>query len=132
MTNNSGARWFLSPRLAPLVAAVVLTALVVFLACFLVWHYLGGGAWRSPVEVNHAVLVAPQRLDLNVSSCNGAPDVSLQETDVEVQVRVLSYSTPMRGRDDCQAIVGISLRELLERRAVVDQHTGQIVRVATQ
>ena len=132
MTNNSGARWFLSGRLGPLISAVVVTALVVFVACFLVWHHLGGGAWRSAVEVNHAVLVAPQRLDLNVSSCNGAPDVSLRETDVEVQVHVLSFSTPMRGGAECQDIVGVSLREPLGRRAVVDQHTGQVVKVTTQ
>ena len=132
MTSNPGARWFLAGRLGPLISAVLITALVVFVACFLVWHHLGGGAWRSAVEVNHAVLVAPQRLDLNVSSCNGAPKVSLRESDVDVHVRVMSFSTPFRGADECQDIVGVSLQEPLGRRAVVDQHTGQVVKVTTQ
>ena len=76
MTNGSGRR-------GPLVGAVVVAVLVV-----MVWHHLGGGAWRSDVRVDEAWLLATQRLELIVASCNGAPRVSLRETDVDVQVKV--------------------------------------------
>ena len=112
MTNGSGRR-------GPLVGAVVVAALVVFVACFMVWHHLGGGAWRSDVRVDEAWLLAPQRLELIVASCNGAPRVSLRETDVDVQVKVKSFSTPLRGGDDCQDAVTVYLREPLGDRDVV-------------
>ena len=102
MTNSSGSRGFLSGRLGPIIVAVVVTGLVVFVACFAVWLNLGGGAWRSEVRVMEAVLLAPQRLDLGVASCNGAPRVSLRETDVDVQVKVIAFSTPFHGGNDCE------------------------------
>ena len=132
MTNSSGARGFLPGRLGPLIAAVVVTALLVFVACVMVWHHLGGGAWRSEVRVDKAWLLAPERLELIVSSCNGAPRVSLKETDVDVQVTVQSFSTPLRGGDDCQDHVNVYLREPLGDRAVVDKHTGRVVKVTTR
>ena len=121
---------FLSGRLGPLIA-VVLTALVVFVACFMAWHNLGGGAWRSDVRVMEAVLLAPKRLELGVASCHGAPRVSLRETDVDVQVKVLAFSTPFHGGNDCDDHVEVYLREPLGDRVVVDKHTGQIVSVRT-
>ena len=130
-TNGSGSRGFLSGRLGPIIVAVVATGLVVFVACFMVWHRLGGGAWRSEVRVMEAVLLAPQRLDLGVASCNGAPRVSLRETDVDVQVRVMSFSTPFRGGNECDDHVEVYLREPLGDRVVVDRHTGQLVSVRT-
>ena len=131
MTSSSGSRGFLSGRLGPIIIAVLVTGLVVFVACFMVWHHLGGGAWRSEVRVMEAVLLAPQRLDLGVASCNGAPRVSLRETDVDVQVRVMSFSTPFHGGDDCDDHVEVYLREPLGDRVVIDRHTGQIVSVRT-
>ncbi len=116
-------------RLGPLVLAVVVTALLVFVACFLVWHHLGGGAWRGEVEVREAFLVNPQRLELIVSSCNGAPRVTVRETLDEIQVKVIAYSTPSRGGDDCLDSVVARLLSPLGDRAVVDRHTGQVVRV---
>ena len=89
----------------------------------MVLHHLGGGAWRSDVRVDEAWLLAPQRLELIVASCNGAPRVSLRETDVDVQVKVKSFSTPLRGGDDCQDAVTVYLREPLGDRDVVDEHT---------
>ncbi len=131
MTDGSGARGFSPGRLGPFVVAVVVTALVVFVACFMVWHHLGGGAWRSDVRVDEAYLLTPQRLELIVASCHGAPRVSLRETDVDVQVKVKSFSTPFRGGLDCQDGVEVSLREPLGDRAVVDEHTGKVVSVVT-
>ena len=110
MTNSSGSRGFLSGRLGPIIVAVVVTGLVVFVACFAVWLNLGGGAWRSEVRVMEAVLLAPQRLDLGVASCNGAPRVSLRETDVDVQVKVIAFSTPFHGGNDCRDVVEVTLR----------------------
>ena len=124
-------RGFLSGHLGPLIVAVVLTALVVFVACFAVWFNLGGGAWRSEVRVMEAVLLAPKRLELRVASCHGAPRVSLRETDVDVQVKVVAFSTPFHGGMDCQDAVDVYLREPLGDRGVVDKHTGQVVSVGT-
>ena len=131
MTSSSGSRGFLSGRLGPIIIAVLVTGLVVFVACFAVWLNLGGGAWRGEVRVMEAVLLAPQRLDLGVASCNGAPRVSLRETDVDVQVRVMSFSTPFRGGNECDDHVEVYLREPLGDRVVIDRHTGQVVSVRT-
>ncbi len=129
MTSSSGSRGFFSCRVGPIVIAVVLTGLVVFVACFWVWLNLGGGAWRGEVRIMEARLHAPQRLGLGVASCNGAPRVSLQETDVDVQVRVIAFSTPFHGGDDCGDGVTVYLREPLGDRVVIDRHTGQVVNV---
>ena len=135
MTHSSGSRGFLSGRVGPIVIAVVLTGLVVFVACFIVWHNLGGGAWRSEVRVIEAHLLdpdRPDRLTLSVASCNGAPRVSsLRKTDANVQVRVIAFSTPFHGGDDCGDGVTVYLREPLGDRVVIDRHTGQIVNVRT-
>ena len=131
MTGSSGSRKLLSGRLGPLIVAVVVTGLLVFVACFMVWHHLGGGAWRGEVRVMEAVLLAPQRLELRVASCHGAPRVSLRETDVDVQVEVMSFSTPFHGGMDCQDAVEVYLRNPLGDRAVVDKHAGQVVSVTT-
>ena len=134
MTNDSGSRGFLSGRLGPVIVAVVVTAVVVFAACFAVWLNLGGGAWRSEVRVIEAHLLdpdRPDRLTLNVASCNGAPRVSLRKTDANVQVKVIAFSTPFHGGDDCDDRVEVSLQEPLGDRVVIDMHTGQVVSVRT-
>ena len=127
MEMNS-SRGFLS-GLVPLVTAVVVTAVVVFGSCFMVWHHFGGGAWRSGVSVIDARLVSPQELKLNVSSCGGAPQVFLWETDDEVKVKVVAFSTPLRGSLLCGDVVTVYLQEPLRDRIVVDKHNGQVVTV---
>ena len=128
MTNNPDSRGFLSGRLEPIVVTIVATALLVFVACFMVWYHLGGGAWRGGVSVMGARLDAPDRLALAVASCNGNPSVSsLKETGVDVQVRVIAFSTPFHGGGDCQDSVTAYLGEPLGDRVVVDKHTGQRV-----
>ena len=135
MTNDSGSRGFLSGRLGPIIIAVLVTGLVVFVACFAVWLNLGGGAWRGEVSVREVLLRypdRPDRLSLAVASCHGAPRVSLfRETDVDVQVKVIAFSTPFHGGNDCRDVVEVTLREPLGDRVVVDRHTGQIVSVRT-
>ncbi len=135
MTNSSGSRGFLSGRLGPIIIAVLVTGLVVFVACFAVWLNLGGGAWRGEVSVMEVQLRypdRPDRLSLAVASCNGAPRVSLfRETDIDVQVKVIAFSTPFHGGNDCRDVVEVTLREPLGDRVVVDRHTGQLVSVRT-
>ena len=134
MTKGSGSRGFLSGRVVPVIVSVVVTAVVVFVACFMVWHNLGGGAWRGEVRVIRAHLLdpdRPDRLTLGVASCNGAPRASFRKTDVDVQVKVIAFSTPFRGGDDCMDAVDVYLQEPLGDRVVIDTHTGQVVSVKT-
>jgi hypothetical protein len=98
---------------------------------FVAWLVLGGGTWRSEVSVVEAELRSPDRLDLHVDSCNGDPEVSrLRETDVDVQVKVVASSTPLRGGEDCLDVVEVQLQEPLGDRVVVDMHSGQSVSVS--
>ena len=129
MTNNSGARGFLAGRRGPLVIAVGVTALLVFVACFIVWQYLRGDALRE-VGVVEARLVAPKRVELLVATCH-PPQVSLWERDVDLQVKAMSVSGPSRGGVYCRVSVEFELAEPLGGRAIVDRHTGQVVNVTT-
>ena len=129
MASSSDSRGFLSGRLGTTIVAVVITGLVVFVACFMIWHHIGGGAWRSAVSVKSASLISPDRLELLVDSCHGAPRVSLEETDNDVHVKVIAFSTPLRGRMDCLEPVEVFLQEPLGGRIVVDKDTGQSVTV---
>ena len=129
MTNRSWARGFLPGRRGSLVIAVVATALVVFVACFLVWQHLRGDALRG-VSVVEARLVAPKRVELLVATCH-PPQVSLWERDVDLQVKAMSVSGPSRGDVICRVSVEFDLEEPLGDRAVVDEHTGNVVRVTT-
>ena len=127
---NTEARGFLPGRLVPVVVAVVVTALVVFAACFLAWYYLGGGVWRSEVEVVQAVYLHPRWISLEVDSCVGAPAphvLSLRETDDEVQVQVVVFSTPFRSCDSRFDSVEVQLQSSLRGRDVVSK--GQVVPV---
>ena len=129
LMTDSEARGFLPGRLVPLVVAVVVTALVVFVACVLAWYYLGGGVWRSEVEVVKAVDLSPQRwLPIEVDSCIGAPSphvLLLRETDDEVQVKVVVFSTPFQGCEHLPVSVDVYLRAPLGDRVVVSK--GQVV-----
>ena len=109
----------------------VITGLLVFVACFMVWHHLGGGAWLSEVSVKKALLLPRDRLVLVVDLCQGAPRAYFWESDVDVQVEVMAFSTPMIGGNDCRDHVQIFLREPLGDRIVVDKPTGQLVSVTT-
>lgn len=128
MTESLGPRKLLSGRLGPILVAAIVTGLLVFVACLLVWYHFGGGAWRSAVSVVDARLGHPQTLILSVASCQGAPRVAeLRETEVDVQVRVIAFSTPLHGGTDCLESVKAHLEAPLGDRAVVDNHSGRIV-----
>ena len=129
MTNSSGIRGFLAGRRGPLVIAVGVTALVVFVACSMVWYHFGGGAWRE-VSVVEARLNSPKGLELVIATCS-EPRVSLWERDVDVQVGAMSVSGPRQGDLVCRVRVEFDLLEPLGDRAIVDQHTGQVVNVMT-
>ena len=104
--------------------------LAVFVACFLVWLILGGGAWRSGVGIYEAQLSVPDRLTLVVNSCQGAPQVSYsRETETEVRVKVVAFSTPFHGGCDGQDIANVFLYEPLGQRLLIDAHTGAQVEV---
>ena len=130
MTYGSGSRRFLSVGLGHLFCTVLLTGLVVFVASVCVWYSFGGGGWRGAVTVNAATYLYPYELSIGVGSCLGGPEVSLlRETDVEVQIKVIAFSTPMHGGRNCQDGVVVRLQEPLGDRIVIDGHTGQRVRV---
>ncbi|MFP3974868.1 MAG: hypothetical protein ACLFVK_01430 [Dehalococcoidia bacterium] len=131
MTNKSGLRGFLSGRLGRLTVAVMVLGFTVFVALFVAWLTLGEGTWRGEVSVANAELRSPDRLALIVCSCNGDPEVSLlRETEVDVQVKVVASSSPLRGGGDCLDVVEVQLQEPLGDRVVVDKHTGQSVSVS--
>ena len=111
-----------------LVVTVVVSGSLVFVACLVSWVILGGGIWLSEVSVVGAELQSPDRLVLNVASCNKSPQVTLQETDVDIQVEAVAFSTPLRNDDGCQDAVGpLQLQKPLGDRAVIDNLTGQSV-----
>ena len=130
MTNNPGSRRFLYGRLKLLLVAAVV---VIGLTALAVWLILGlnGYTSRGEVDVMEAEFRSPDRLTLIVASCNKNPKISLlQETDVDVQVKVAADSElfPQSG-EDCLDIVEVQLQEPLGDRVVVDRHTGRLVSV---
>ena len=128
MARNSGSKSFFSGRSGPTVVGAAVSGLLVFVACFMVWYHLGGGAWRSGVSVSDAQLGAPDTLLLTVDSCQGAPTLAeLQETNIDVEVSVIAFSTPFHGGKECQELVKAHLEEPLGDRLVVDGHSGRIV-----
>ena len=80
MISNSGSRRFFSGRLGTIIVTAVITGLLVFVACFMVWHHLGGGAWLSEVKIKEALSLPRDRLVLVVDLCQGAPRAYFWET----------------------------------------------------
>ena len=130
MTFGWGSEHSLFTHAGRLTCTVVVTALVVFVACVCAWYNLAGGGWRGAVTVDGATYVPPNRLSLGVGSCLGGPKVtSLRESDFEVEIKVISFATPTRGGLSCRDGVGVRLEEPLGGRSVIDGHTGERVRV---
>ena len=78
-------------------------------------------------------MAAPDRLILTFASCHGAPRVLMsRETDVDVQVKVIAFSTPFHGGLDCLEFIKVYLEEPLGDRDIVDLHTGQTFSDALQ
>ena len=130
MTNRSGSRGLVSSRLGLLAVAIGLVALLAFVA--VPWFCSGVGAWPSEVRVISASLHSPESLGLSVASCHGSPEVSLlRETEVDVQVEVTAWVTPLLGGMDCADGLQIQLQEPQGDRVVVDKHTGETVSIST-
>lgn len=127
MTTSSRCGRILTGRLGRLIVAVIVLGLAVFVA----WLFLGRGTWRGEVSVVEAELRSPDRLALVVASCQGDPEVSLlRETDRQVQVLVVASSTPFRGGGACQDVVEVQLQDPLGDRVLVDTHSGLSVTVS--
>ena len=130
MTYGWGSRYSLLTHPGHLICTVMVTGLVVFAASFCVLYSFGGGGWRGAVTVDGATYLYPYGLSLGVGSCLGSPEVSLlRETDVDVQIKVIAFSTPFHGGRSCRDGVVVRLQEPLGDRIVVDGHTGQRVNI---
>ena len=128
MTSSSDSRRLKLGRPGPVGVSVAVAALLVFVASFMVWHHLGD-AWRE-VDVVEARLISPKRLELLIATCS-APEVSLWESDVDIQVKAMSASPPSRGDVSCGGTVEFELQNPLGDRVIIDEHTGQVVKVMT-
>ena len=129
MTNSSSLKRLLPGRPGRLTIAVALLGFVVVLgfAVFAAWLLHDDDLRRRERSVVKAELRSPDRLVLIVHSCNGDPEVTLlQETDVDVRVKVVASST----RDECLDPIEVQLQEPLGDRVVIDKHTGQSVSVS--
>ncbi|MFA5056208.1 MAG: hypothetical protein WC562_08615 [Dehalococcoidia bacterium] len=132
MTNESGLRRFLSgrPRHIKILVALLVFAVVLGVTVFAAWQLLGG-VWRGEVSIMEASLISPDRLVLFVSSCQGDPEVTLlHETDVDVQVKVIASSTPLKGGLSCQDSIEVQLQQPFGDRVLIDMHKGQLVNVS--
>ena len=113
----------------------MLTGLVVFVACFMVWYHVGGGAWRGKTHVESARLISQDTLMLSVvsPSCGGVPQFTeARETDVDIQVAFRVYYTPLQSGNPCIREIELPLTEPLGNRALIDMHTGRSVNVTTE
>ena len=104
MTTSLGARRMSIRLLLCLIGAAVVSGLLVFTACFMVWYHVGGGAWHGKTHVEAARLISQDTLLLSVVSpgCGGVPHFTvLNETEVEVQVAFRVSHNLLVGGDDC-------------------------------
>ena len=133
MTTRLDSRGFLSGRPGrQVLAAALVTALLVFAACVYVWIDLGGGAMYGEARVKEAEFHPPDRLRLILDSCyEYVRKVSTAwEPSGELKVEVIAFSTFPRDTG-CQNYVETQLSISLEGRTVVDGNTGQPVSVRT-
>ena len=138
MTNHPGLRGFLSGRRRRLYIGLFIAAVAIGAVAFAVWlfFFVGNGrdTSRAGVSVIQARLIAPDKLRLNVNSCNKNAGVSdLVETDVDVQVKVVAdYDPSPLFVQECDDAVEVQLAKPLGDRDVVDKHTGEVVRDASR
>ena len=133
MTTRLDSRGFLSGRPGrQILAAALVTALVVLAASVYVWIDLGGGAWFGEARVKEAEFHPPDRLRLILDSCyEYVRKVSTAwEPSGELKVEVIAFSTFPRDTG-CQNYVETQLSISQEGRTVIDGNTGQPVSVRT-
>ena len=134
MTSRPASRGFLSGRRRRLYIGLFIAAVAIGALAFAVWlfFFVGNGrdTSRAGVSVIQARLIAPDKLRLNVNSCNKNAGVSdLVETDVDVQVKVVAdYDPSPLFVQECDDAVEVQLAKPLGDRDVVDKHTGEAVR----
>ena len=101
---------------------------VVAVLGFAFWFWEGGGAWRGSVDIVEARVSAPNTLEIQVSSCNGAPRLWVQrQTGDTLELEVVAYSTPLRGGEDCLDLVTLQVDEPVT--TIVDLHSGETTEV---
>ena len=132
MTTRLDSRGFLSGRPGrQILAAAIVTALLVFAACVYVWIDLGGGAMYGEARVKEAEFHPPDRLRLILDSCYEYVRRSrFEATPVRIKVAVDAFSTFPR-ETGCQDYVDVRLRYPHGGRKVIDGNTGQPVSVRT-
>ena len=113
-----GSRYSLFTHMGHLICTVLVTGLVVFVACVCAWYNFAGGGWRGAVTVPRASYgYAPENpygLGLSVSSCLGDPKVTqVRETEHEVEVKAIAFTRPFHGGMDCADGAAVQLREPL-------------------
>ncbi|WP_041292397.1 hypothetical protein [Kineococcus radiotolerans] len=80
------------------------------------------GEGRGPQRIE-GWSVADDELNLWVDTCDGDPETTLEESDAEVVITVIS--TKRDTDDDCQDPVKVVLSQPLDGRRVVDGKTGE-------
>ena len=132
MTTRLDSRGFLSGRPGrQIIAAALVTALLVFAACVYVWIDLGGGAMYGEARLKEAEFHPPDRLRLILDSCyEYARRSGYEAIPVRIKVAVDAFSTFPR-ETGCLDHVDVQLRYPLGGRNVIDGNTGQPVSVRT-
>ncbi len=109
---------------------LIIAVVVVFVMAGAVLVGLSAYPWRKTVAVQEATLLAPGRLMLTVDTCQMRPEVSVEETEFAVHVRVVASLSPFQsGGLVCLDSVEVLLKEPLGDRVLVDKHTGRAVEV---
>jgi len=119
------------PRARPALRCIlpVVVVSIVSVLGFAFWYTAGGAAWRGAVAVREARFIPPDSLEIEVYSCNGAPQLQvLRQSGDTVELEVVAFSTPLRGGDDCLDLLTIQVDGPLT--AIVDLHTGETIELA--
>ena len=89
------------------------------------------GPQRGPVEIRGAIQVDPQTLSLDLPSCHGDPEITVQdETDTEIRIEVVS--TVHTNGDACADVIEATLEQPLGDREVIDSTSGDSLQIQVQ
>lgn len=108
-------------RIAKVAVAAFLGLAVVFLA----WRVIAPEG--APITGVH-VRPDGRHLDVGVGTCNQDPQVTAVETDNEVRLSS-NEVLPRGGSDECMDNDSVTLKTPLGDRVVIDEATGNAVRV---
>ncbi len=132
MTSKSGSRGFTRASVVMAIAVFALMLIVVVAALSGSFSLLHSVSFRGGVDVMQAEMLSADRFRVNVNSCNADPEVTLlRESDLEVQIKVVSSKWPFRGGgDDCGDVIEVQLEEPLRDRVLIDKHSDREVDVS--